>query len=182
MAKKPAMIRDEAVAAKTGKTWAEWFALLDRAGARQMTHQQIVACLVDRHGVGPWWQQMIAVTYEQQRGLRRLHQRPEGYQVSASRTIAAPAARLYRAWTEARTRRRWLPGARLKITTAKPNRTLRIRWGADEGRLDVELRPKGAAKTQITVQHGYLPNATAADRMKKYWKERLVELAALLEQ
>ena len=29
---------DEAVKAKTGKTWKQWFAILDKAGAKQMTH------------------------------------------------------------------------------------------------------------------------------------------------
>ena len=33
---------DEAVKAKTGKTWKEWFAILDQAGAIKLTHQEIV--------------------------------------------------------------------------------------------------------------------------------------------
>jgi hypothetical protein len=30
---------DEAVKAKTGKTWKEWFAILDKAGASELSHQ-----------------------------------------------------------------------------------------------------------------------------------------------
>ena len=37
---KTAGISDEAVAAKTGKTWAEWIAVLDSAGAGKMDHKQ----------------------------------------------------------------------------------------------------------------------------------------------
>jgi hypothetical protein len=33
---------DEAVKSKTGKTWKEWFAILDKAGASKMSHQEIV--------------------------------------------------------------------------------------------------------------------------------------------
>ena len=33
--KVPPRMTDEAVKAKTGKTWAEWFVLLDKAGARR---------------------------------------------------------------------------------------------------------------------------------------------------
>ncbi len=36
---------DEAVKAKTGKTWKEWFAILDKAGARKLSHQDIVKYL-----------------------------------------------------------------------------------------------------------------------------------------
>jgi hypothetical protein len=33
---------DEAVAAKTGKNWKQWFAIIDKAGGKKMTHQEIV--------------------------------------------------------------------------------------------------------------------------------------------
>ena len=36
---------DAAVQAKTGKTWPEWFAVLDKAGAAKMTHKEIAAHL-----------------------------------------------------------------------------------------------------------------------------------------
>lgn len=57
-------VSDEAVKARTGKDWAEWFRILDQAGAQQMHHKQIVACLAGQHQVEPWWQQMVAVTYD----------------------------------------------------------------------------------------------------------------------
>jgi Domain of unknown function (DUF4287) len=78
---------DEAVKAKTGKTWKEWFAILDKAGAKKMTHQEIVQLLHTKHDVGPWWVQMVTVTYEQQSGMRQNHERPDGFQISVSRTL-----------------------------------------------------------------------------------------------
>jgi uncharacterized protein YndB with AHSA1/START domain len=178
---KPKSISDKAVVARTGKTWAEWFAILDAAGAKQMDHKQIVAYLAEHHRVGEWWLQMVTVTYEQQRGLRKLYEQPEGFQVSAGKTIAAPAVTLYKAWTEARTRRRWLADATFTTTTATPGKSLRIKWGKDAGRLDVTFYPRGEAKTQITIQHSHLPSAAQAGRMKKFWKERLEELKNVLE-
>jgi hypothetical protein len=87
-AMKPQM-SDDAVQAKTGKNWKEWFAVLDKAGARKMSHQEIVKYLNTNEGVGPWWQQMVTVTYERARGLRDLHQKPSGYEISISRTVDA---------------------------------------------------------------------------------------------
>ncbi|MBA3255453.1 MAG: DUF4287 domain-containing protein [Pyrinomonadaceae bacterium] len=48
-------MRDEAVKAKTGKKWNQWFAILDKAGAKKMTHQEIVKFLNSQHDLGPWW-------------------------------------------------------------------------------------------------------------------------------
>ena len=36
-----ARINSEAVQKRTGKSWDEWFAILDGAGAKTMTHQEI---------------------------------------------------------------------------------------------------------------------------------------------
>src|SRR3979409_781734 len=89
---------DEAVKAKTGKNWKEWFAILDKAGAKKMGHQEIVKYLSEEQGVRPWWQQMITVSYERASGLRELHQKPGGYEISVSRTINVPIAKLYHAF------------------------------------------------------------------------------------
>lgn len=63
---------------KDRKKWNQWFAILDKAGAKKMTHQEIVKFLNSQHDVGPWWQQMVTVTYEQARGLREKHEKPGG--------------------------------------------------------------------------------------------------------
>src|SRR6267142_712956 len=84
---------DAAVKEKTGKAWNEWFTLLDKTGARKLSHQEIVKYLNTEQGVGPWWQQMVTATYEQARGLRGKHQKPTGYEISVSRTISTPLAK-----------------------------------------------------------------------------------------
>jgi hypothetical protein len=81
---------DAVVKEKTGKDWRQWFMILDKAGAIKMSHKEIVECLYDRRRVPGWWSQMITVTYELERGLRKKHERPDGYSVSASRTFEVP--------------------------------------------------------------------------------------------
>ncbi len=172
---------DAAVQAKTGKTWKEWFAILDTAGARKMDHKQIVAYLVKRHNVGPWWQQMVTVTYEQARGLREKHQTSEGFTANGSRTLAVGLEALYRAWAEERERRRWLGDAAMTIRTATPKKSLRILWGDGQSRLDVMFYAKGKGKSQVTVDHRRLTDAKEAARMKTYWSGALDRLKAVLE-
>ena len=50
---------DEAVVRATGKPWAEWLAILDTAGGREMNHKQIVAHLQAHTDVSSWWQQQL---------------------------------------------------------------------------------------------------------------------------
>jgi len=173
-------ISSEAVKAKTGKNWTQWFGLLDKAGARSMTHKEIVAVLTKKHGLGPWWQQMVAVGYEQANGLRAKHEKPDGFEISRVKTIAAAVDDIYEAWGNTRRRAQWLPGAKLTIRKATENKVLRVTWG-DGSNVEVRLYPKGAAKTQIAVQHGKLASARAAAKQKAYWGEAFDRLAQLLE-
>jgi hypothetical protein len=166
-AKAPRM-SDEAVRAKTGKNWKEWFAILDQAGARKMNHQEIVKYLNTKQGVGPWWQQMVTVSYEQVRGLREKHQKPQGYQISVSRTIKVPLAKLFKSFANEKARQAWLPEDGLTTRKATPNKSMRISKDGD--------------KSLVVVQHSKLPDAKASTKMKAYWAKALDRLRETLEK
>jgi hypothetical protein len=172
-------ISSDAVKKATGKTWPQWLKLLDAAGCKQMDHKQIVAVVSGEHEIGPWWQQMVTVGYEQARGRQR-GQKPDGFGFSVSKTIAASAAAVYDAWVDAKQRAKWLEDE-LTITKSTPSRSVRFKWEDDDTRGNAMLYPKGAGKCQITVEHNKLPTAVAAAKMKKYWARRLDELKKLLE-
>ena len=173
---------DAAVQAKTGKTWPEWFAILDQAGAKQLTHQEIVKYLNTKHGVGPWWQQMVTVSYERARGLRDLHQKPGGYEISVSRTINVPISMLYHAFANDKARNAWLPEQGLAVRKAAANKSLRVTWNDVKTSLEISFLPKGDNKSQVVVQHSKLPNARASTTMKTYWRKALDRLRASLEK
>lgn len=175
---KPRM-SDEAVEAKTGKTWSRWFKHLDAAGAKKMTHQEIVAHLREKHDVRPWWTQMVAVTYEQARGLREVHEKPSGYEISVSRTIAAPVGRAFKAWTDENTRKKWLPPT-FSIRKSTTNKTIRITW-SDGTDVVAGFYPKGDGKCQVVAQHSKLKDAKAGAKMKEFWGDALDRLKDLLE-
>jgi uncharacterized protein YndB with AHSA1/START domain len=174
-------ISDKAIQTKTGKTWDEWFKLLDEAGAEKMSHKDIVAHLADAHQVGDWWQQMITVGYEQARGLREKHERPEGFQISVSKTIMAPAVALFAAWADETKRSRWLPEAGFSIRKATQAKSMRITWIDGDTRVEMNLYPKGGNKCQITVQHSKLKDAEDASEKKAFWNSALEKLKAFLE-
>ncbi len=173
---------DDAVKAKTGKNWKQWFAILDRAGGKKLSHQEIVKHLHTAHDLGPWWRQMVTVTYEQARGLRKPHERPDGYQISVSRTINVPIADLYEAFASAKARRRWLPDDGLAVGKSTANKSMRAGWNDVKTNLEINFYEKGDAKSQVVVQHSKLPNATAATKMKEFWRDALDRLRASLEK
>lgn len=165
---------------RTGKDWEEWFALLDEVGAAERPHAEIARSLVDDHGLSGWWAQSITVEYEQARGLREEHERLDGYEVGATKMIAAPRTEVWRAWEDDALRERWLPGARIAVRTATKPKTMRLDWGKG-GRLAVYLDESGE-KTRLAVQHERLPDREAAERWKAFWRERVGVLKELLEK
>ncbi|MBA3344427.1 MAG: DUF4287 domain-containing protein [Gemmatimonadales bacterium] len=172
-------VSDESVLARTGRSWRQWFTVLDRAGAQRMTHKEIVAVLVANHELGPWWQQMVTVGYEQWAGLRDRYQKPEGYEISGSKVVPVPVNTLYRAWRDRRQRGRWLPDAPFEFGKATPDKSLRLLW-RDGTKVDVFFVVKGEEKSRVSLQHRRLPNAKAAAAMKQFWKEGLGRLAEVL--
>lgn len=171
-------ISDEAVHAKTGKVWKEWFTILDKAGARTMSHKEVVAVLHSNYHIGPWWQQMITVTYEQAMGRREKHEKPDGYSISISKTIPCSDKAAFTAFHDERFRKRWLINT-LTIRKATLNKSMRITW-EDGTNVEVNFYPKSETKAQVVVQHGKLSTATKAEAMKKFWRIKLEELSSTL--
>jgi uncharacterized protein YndB with AHSA1/START domain len=168
-ARSAAPVSDEAVRGRTGRSWAEWMRVLDRARAREWSHAEIARHLASAHRVSSWWSQMITVGYERMLGRRVQNQRTDGWSISVSRTLEAPAAAVFRAFHDARRRARWLGATKFTIRTARAPRTLRVTWEDGRSHLLVTCTPKGAARCVVEVEHTRLASASAAARMKTRW-------------
>jgi uncharacterized protein YndB with AHSA1/START domain len=175
---------DEAVQAKTGKTWPEWFAILDKAGCSKMIHGQIVEVLEENYNVGPWWGHMVTVGYEQERGLREKHQKPAGFEIGGSKTVDVDIATLFAAREDKKKRAKWLgaESAEIEIRNVHPSKSMRITWIDGNNGVSVNFYAKSAGKSQVTVQHSKLPNGKVAEQMKTYWAEKLVAMKEALEK
>jgi hypothetical protein len=168
---------DEAVAAKTGRSWQEWVRLLDARGARSMIHRDIAAYLHDEHAVPGWWAQMVTVGYERIRGLRDRGQRRNGaYEASKSKTLPLPLPELYRAFSLSRRREKWLPGVKWTVRKAIRDKSMRVTW-EDGTSVEIYFTAKGPRKSQVVIQHRKLGTRRQAEKAKLYWSEGLDELA-----
>ena len=177
-ANRPA-ISDDAVMAKTGRTWKQWFALLDKAGAAKLDHKSIVTLAARKGDAGPWWRQMVTVEYERARGLRAKHETASGFSVGVSRTVTGHVSALYAATAEARRRRKWFPAGALKLSSLTESKYFRAGWNGS-ARLEINFYTKPGGKAQITVQVGKLAKKSDVERERAAWKKALVKLESLL--
>jgi uncharacterized protein YndB with AHSA1/START domain len=171
---------DAAIKASTGCDWTAWVGALDYAGAADLSHRAIAELVRKKFGIGGWWSQTVTVGYERIKGLREVGQRrgatDRSFDANKSRTFAVPVAELYRAWADARLRKKWLPEAGITVRKATPERSLRITW-SDGTSVELWFVAKGAGKSAVQVQHRKLPNREAIAERKAYWSERLDALA-----
>ncbi len=172
-----ATIGSDAAFAKTGRHWKEWFALLDAAGCAEMSHKQIVAVAASK-GLGAWWQQMVAVHYEREWGLRDVNMNCDGdYNVGVSKTFHAPLIAVFNAWSDPTLRDIWLPNVQMSIRKAVPGKRMLITW-ADAGSVKVDFYVKPTGHCLCTVEHSKLGSADQVERYRAFWSEALERLSA----
>ena len=167
---------DAAIRRATGKGWKTWVRLLDDWGAATRSHTEIARHVNGTFGVDGWWAQAVTVGYERARGMRSKHQRPDGYSVSVSKTVPADVHTLWRAFTDARTRNRWLERGTLTVRTSQPDRSARFDV-AGGGIAAAGFTAKGPAKASVAIQFERLPDEAAVEATRAAWKERLATLA-----
>jgi hypothetical protein len=174
---------DEAIRARTGRSWEAWFDALDEWGAAERPHREIARWIAGQLELEPlaWNVQAVAVSFERVRGLRAVGERADGFAVGVSRTVAVPVERLYDAVVDEAWRARWLPDGRLRERTATRPRSARFDWGEDGSRVNVVFAPKGEARSTVTVEHARLADADESERRRAWWRERLSGLRTLLE-
>lgn len=194
-------VTDAAVKEATGKDWKAWMRALDEADASGLDHKQLVALLA-RDVESSWWQQSIAVAYEQARGKRVVGETSDtGFQVGVVRTLPATAAELWTIvagqpdrWlgrgakfkleaghTFEIPKRRGVPGVRGEIRVVKPGQRLRMRYQRDGWKtpavLQVTVTPK-ANGASLHVHMEKLPDAATREAMRAHWTDVLETLLA----
>jgi hypothetical protein len=167
---------EESIQKATGKTWDEWFVLLDAWDAASKDHTEVARYVADELGVRDWWAQMLTVGYERARGLRKVHETKQGFVGNASKTVPAPIERLYAAFADEAIRDRWLEPGYLTLRTAQENRSARFDV-ATGGILELWFTDKGPSKSSVALGQSKLAEADEVAAWKAFWKERFGRLA-----
>jgi hypothetical protein len=168
------------IEAKTGHDWDHWFAALDKAGAAKLDHKGITALLDRKFKPGPWWGQMIAVSYERARGIRAMNQKCDGeFSVSVTKVMPAGLSKLFAAATDPATRKSWFPPGAFEETSKTRDKYWRGKWKTD-ARLSVGFYAKGADKAQIAFDIGKLSGPDRVEAERAAWKKALAKLETML--
>ena len=171
------MMTDAGIKAKTGKGWDYWFPALDKAGAAKLDHHAIAELLEAKFKTGPWWGQMIAVSYERARGIRAMNQNCSGdFSVSVSKVMPAGLAALFQAATV--DPRKWFPKGSFVESSKTTDKYYRGAWKKDGARLEINFYAKGREKAQIVVQVNKLAGNDAVEREREEWKKAIAKLQA----
>ena len=178
------IITDKLVVEKTGTAIEEWFKQFDKAGAKKLSHIEIfnlISSIKQLQPLGEWNHNLLATSYEWDRGLKQRGEKENGFEISVSKTIDVPVSILFNTWVDDKIRNKWL---KEKIVFRKTtlNKSARITWSDNTTSLSVDFYSKGENKSQVVVQHLKLPNANKAEEMKTFWTKALTQLKSLLEK
>jgi uncharacterized protein YndB with AHSA1/START domain len=191
---------DASVRKATGRSWGEWRALLDKAGAARMTHREIVRWLAPLLP-NPWWQQSVTVEYEKTVRRRQVGQTAEsGFQIGVQRTLPYPAPQVWDVLLSPRGLAVWLgrtgrlrlqkgaryrtrDGARGELRSITPGSFLRLSWQPARWEkpsiLQLRVQDKdGRAAVQFHQEK--LPDARIREAMRARWRRSLEQLAGML--
>ena len=194
-------VSSEAVKKATGKGWPDWLEFLDALDGEKLDHKGIVALIAGPGGLSNgWWQQSVAVGYEQARGLRVVGQTSGAdFQIGVQKTLPIPAEEAWLLLTEGPGLAAWLGEARGldlrkgaeyrtadgcwgEVRSAASGQRIRLTWNspllAQESTLQVMLVP-GGEKTSVRFHQERLSNPEERERMREYWRGALEELLLL---
>jgi uncharacterized protein YndB with AHSA1/START domain len=195
-------ITDAAAKAATGKTLAQLFAELYKLDGLKLGRGCIGKLLLAQK-VDPWWITTISVEYEKHHDVRKKDGLYEGYFVCSTKTIAAPVAQVYAAWTSNESLGQWFgagtnaevkDGGKYENKDGDKGFFLRVRANKDvrltfenpafsaPTQVDVQFQDKGNGKTGLTLNHTRIQTRGEADGLRAAWAEALEHLKTFCEK
>jgi len=186
----------------TGKSLAQWFALLDQRNALKLGRRDTNVMLRDEFSLPEWWCGTIAVEYEMHKDIRKKDGFYEGYFICSTKTLNSPVADVYRAWTDNTILSQWF-GSKSTATVAdggsfgnadgdkgtylrvRADKDLRFTWEHADfspgSIVDVVFQDKGKGKTGLLVNHSRIQSKAEADGLRASWSDALARLKQVLE-
>ncbi len=174
----------DAIAKATHRSWEDWVALFDQAGARQKDHTAIATLarelMPETVAQKEWWAQSTAVAYGQYAGLRVPGQTSTGeFQVSTSRTIPGDKDAALKAWVEVVDSRNEFGGVPIEGEASTSHTDKWRYWRvklADGTRVTVTISDKPGGKASVGLQHSKLDSTESIDYWRPIWKDLLAQI------
>ncbi len=195
-------VTDAACKKATGRTMKEWFKAIEAQGDIAGKRRDAINWLHAEMNKDLWWCTTVWVEFERANGVVKKDGLAEGYNICVTKTIAAPVAEVFAAWSDPDQLSRWF-GANVSASVkdggawddgcgnsgeylrVRKNKDLRFNWenadAASVTRVDVAFADKGKGRTGITLNHQRIQNRKEADGLRKAWGEVFDVLKTQLE-
>ena len=194
---------DAAIKKDTGKSFKEWFAILDEAGGPALGRRALSQLVViEPKAMLVTWGPSINFEYEKKHGIVEKDGRPKGYTICITKSIAAPPAAVYAVAGDGKTWKKWFgtnakadvkeggkyscdDGDQGTFTRVRENKDLRMtvenprHAGLDPYDIAFQVAPKD--KTMLMVTINRIPSRELADELRDSWTAAFDQLKALVE-
>lgn len=199
----PHRLTDAEMKSKSGKTWDQWFKVLDDFGGPARGRREIGNFLADTHKMDAQLTATVNVEYEAARGVVEKDGRPKGYMICATKTIGAPAATVFSAWSTEKGWNSWFTrkaeldfreGGRYatddgnagEFKKIRENKAIKFTWENPKHTpgtvVETTFQPKGDGRCVVMVAHDRIQTRVEADELRAVWGGALDRLKALLER
>ena len=199
---KVASVSAESVKKHTKKDWNTWTQILNRRSCQTFTHQQLVQLLKTEFKLTPWWQQVVARSYQIAIGVRIPNQTLKGtYTTTVTKSVKISVKELFNFLLSTKGQNIWLkPLYPVKIAanqnfeceggifgefrTITANKKLRLTWINEDWPqktvVQINLYLKPGKKTMIVISHIDLPTLKAKTAMHARWRKAVDDIFAAL--
>lgn len=194
------VVSDANVKKETGKSFAEWWKVLDDFGGPAKGRREIGNHLYGELKVDAWWSATLQVEYERHKGVVEKDGRGKGYTICATKSVKAPPERCWEMFESGKALDAWFgpknvldlkaggslsngDGNAADVKGVTPGKTIRLVWkdpSAPGTPVEVKLQP-AAGKTTVMVTHDRLQTREEADGLRAAWGEALDRLKKLVE-
>ena len=201
---KIAQISAQSVKKATEKDWATWIEILEQAGVRQWSHQEIVALLAKKYKLSLWWRQWVAIGYEIAVGKRVEGQNLKGqYSTTSTKSLDIEAKKIWNFICSPEGLKIWLkplsefelkPGHSYEclgevfgeVRTVKPGSRARLTWQEIEWSkptiVQILVVPRPKRKSILAIQHENILDSRTKSRMAQHWRRALTDVKIALTQ
>jgi uncharacterized protein YndB with AHSA1/START domain len=193
-------VSDENVKKETGKSFAEWWKVLDAFGGPAKGRREIGGYLYGELKVDPWWSATLQVEYERHKGVVEKDGRGKGYTICATKSVKAAPEKCFAMWASGEALDEWFgpknvldlkaggslsngDGNAADVKGVTPGKTIRLVWkdaSAPGTPVEIKFQP-APGKTTVMVTHDRLQTREEADGLRAAWGEALERMKKLVE-
>jgi uncharacterized protein YndB with AHSA1/START domain len=192
-------LNDAACQEATGQTLSYWISAIEaKPELRGKRRDAVNMWLYPEMGKNIWWATTAWVEFERKLGIIQKDGRIEGYNICVTKTINAPVAKTFAAWTTGDLP--WLGdsaqvyedksiidanGNRATPVRIRENKDLRYKWnaccGCQETSFDVTFTDNGKGGTALMLNHNRIQTRAEADGLRRAWGAAFNRLKSSLE-